>query len=71
MTLMRSRIIWAMFVTGGVLVGIGVMRFSLTALQQPGPLATRTANLAKRFVIHLASRRGICPKLDLASLACR
>ena len=62
---MGSRIIWAMFVSGVVLIGIGIMRFSLTALQQPGPAETRTANLAKRVVIRLASRRGIpAPPVD-------
>ena len=62
---MRSRIIWAMFVPGVVLIGIGMMQFSLTALQQPGPAETLTANLAKRFVIRLASRRGIpAPPVD-------
>jgi hypothetical protein len=45
-----------------MLIGIGLMHFSLTALQQPGPLETRIANLAKHSAIHLASRHGIPPQ---------
>ena len=37
------------------------MHFSLTALQEPGPLETRIANLAKHSVFRLASRHGIPP----------
>jgi mono/diheme cytochrome c family protein len=48
-----------MLVLGVVLIVIGLMHFSLTALQEPGPLETRIANLAKHFVIRLASRHGI------------
>ena len=58
---MRSRIIWTTVASGVVLIGIGLMHFSLTALQEPGPLETRIANLAKRSVIRLASRHGIPP----------
>src|ERR1700758_4328050 len=58
---MRSRIIWTIVASGVVLIGIGLMHFSLTALQEPGPLETRIANLAKRSVIRLASRHGIPP----------
>jgi len=39
-------------------MGIGRIHFSLTALQEPGPLETHLANLAKRVVIRLASRNG-------------
>jgi hypothetical protein len=56
---MRSRITWTMFASGVVLIGIGLMHFSLRALQEPGPLETRIANLAKDCVIRLASRNGI------------
>ena len=49
--LMRSRVTWTMVVSGVVLIGIGLMHFSLTALQEPGPLETRIANLAKHSVI--------------------
>jgi hypothetical protein len=59
---MRSRIIWTTVLFGVVLIGIGLMHFSLTALQQPGPLETRIANLAKHSAIHLAGRHGIPPQ---------
>jgi mono/diheme cytochrome c family protein len=59
--LMRSRIIWIMFAGGVVLAGTGVRHFSLTALQEPGPLETRMVNLAKHSVIRLASRHEIPP----------
>jgi mono/diheme cytochrome c family protein len=59
---MRSRIPWMMVASGVALIGIGLMHFSLTALQQPGPLETRTANLAKHSVIRSASRHGIPPR---------
>ena len=58
---MRSRIVWAIVTSGVVLIGIGLMSFSLTALPQPGPLETRIANLAKHSAICLASRHGIPP----------
>ena len=58
---MRSRIIWTIVASGVVLIGIGLRHFSLTALQEPSPLETRIANLAKRSVIRLASRHGIPP----------
>jgi hypothetical protein len=58
---MRSRVTWTMVVSGVVLIGIGLMHFSLTALQEPGALETRMANLAKHSVIRLASRHGIPP----------
>jgi len=50
-----------MVASGVVLIGIGLMQFSFTALQEPGPLETRIASLAKYSVIHLASRQGIPP----------
>ena len=58
---MRSRIIWTTVASGVVLIGIGLMHFSLTALQEPGPLETWIANLGKHSVIRLASRHGIPP----------
>jgi len=58
---MRSRITWTIVASGVVLIGIGLMHLSLTALQDPGPLETRIANLVKQFAIRLASRRGIPP----------
>ena len=60
--LMRWRIIWITVASGVVLIGIGLMHFSLTALQEPCPLETRMANLAKHSVIRVASRHGIPPR---------
>ena len=51
--LMPSRIIWTIVACGVVLIGIGLMHFSLTALQEPSSLETRTASLAKHSVIRL------------------
>jgi hypothetical protein len=59
---MRSRIIWTMVASGVVLIGIGLMHFSVSALAEPGPLETRIANLGKDSVIRLASRHGIPPR---------
>jgi mono/diheme cytochrome c family protein len=58
---MRSRIIWTIVASGVVLIGIGLMHLSFTALEDPGPLETRIANLVKQSVIRLASRRNIPP----------
>src|SRR5580765_61294 len=51
-----------------MLIGIGLMHFSLTALQEPGPLETRIANLGKHSAIRLASRHGI-PQRPLGTTA--
>ena len=59
---MRQRILWAIVVLVMVLIGIGVMRFNLTALHEPGPAETRLANLSKRYFIYRASRHGIPPR---------
>ena len=59
---MRSRITWTMVASGVLLIGVGLMHFSLTALQEPGPLETRIANLTKHSAILLASRHGIPPR---------
>jgi len=59
---MRSRVTWTTVVSGVVLIGIGLMQFSLTALQAPGALETRIANLAKHSAIRLASHHGIPPR---------
>ena len=65
---MRSRVTRTIVVSGVVLIGIGLMHFSLTALQEPGALETRIANLAKRSVIRLASRHRIPPPPPRASV---
>src|SRR5260370_12491218 len=59
---MRSRIIWTMLASGVVLIGVGIMEFRLTALQEPGPVETRIANEAKHFTIRRASSHGIPPR---------
>jgi hypothetical protein len=53
-----------MVVSGVVLIGIRLMHFSLTALQEPGPVETRAANAAKHFFIRLASHQEI-PQLPV------
>ena len=52
---------WAIFVLVAVLIVIA-LRFSLTALHEPGPAETRLANLSKRYFIYRASRHGIPPR---------
>jgi hypothetical protein len=42
--LMRSRIIWTIVASGGVLIGIGLVHFHLSALQEPSPVEARAAN---------------------------
>jgi mono/diheme cytochrome c family protein len=59
---MRSRILWTMLASGAVLIGVGIMHFSLTALQEPDPLETRIANQAKHFAVRQASSHGIPPR---------
>lgn len=56
---MRSRIIWTVLASGVLLIGVGMMQFRLTALQEPDPLETRIANQAKHFTIRRASSHGI------------
>jgi mono/diheme cytochrome c family protein len=51
-----------MLLLGVVLIVIGLMHFSLTALPEPGPLETRITNQAKQLVIRRASRQGIPPR---------
>jgi mono/diheme cytochrome c family protein len=51
-----------------VLITIALMRFNLTALQEPGRLETLVSNRATRFVVRRASRLGIPPRpLDTKS----
>ena len=59
---MRQRILWAIVALVVALIGIGAMRFNLTALHEPGPAETRLANLSKRYFIYRASRHGIPPR---------
>lgn len=63
---MRSRIVWTIVVLAVVLIVISLMRFSLTAIPEPGNVETRAADMAKRVVIYRASRQAIPPRpLDL------
>src|SRR5262249_55514890 len=55
------RINWTIVACGVVLVGIGLMHLSLTALQEPAPFESGIASLVKHSIIRLASRRGIPP----------
>ena len=68
---MRSRIAWTVVVVAVALIVIALMRFNLSALQQPGRLETRVANLSTGLIIRRASRHGIPPRpLDIkASVA--
>jgi mono/diheme cytochrome c family protein len=59
---MRSRIIWTMLASGVVLIGVGIMEFRLTALQEPGPVETRIANEAKHVTIRRANKHRIPPR---------
>ena len=59
---MRSRMSWTIFVLVVVLSVIAMMRFNLSALDEPGPTETRLANLSKRYFIFRASRNGIPPR---------
>ena len=56
---MRSGIVWVMLAVVCVLALTELSHFRLSALQQPGPVETHTANAAKHFFIRLASRKGI------------
>jgi hypothetical protein len=51
-----------MLASGVVLIGVGMMEFRLTALQEPGPLETRIVNQAKHFTIRRASSHGTPPR---------
>lgn len=59
---MRLRIVWTVIVLVAVLIVIALMRFNLSALQDPGPVETAFSNRAKRFFIGRASRQGIPPR---------
>jgi mono/diheme cytochrome c family protein len=59
---MRSRTAWTILVLAVVLIVIALMRFNLTALQEPGRVETSVANWGTRFLIRRASRLGISPR---------
>lgn len=56
---MHSRIVWVILILVCVLTVVGLTHFSLSTLQEPGPVETRGANAAKYFFIRLASRKRI------------
>lgn len=56
---MRSRTTRVILLLSLVLIVIGLTHFRLSALQGPGPVETRAANVAKHFFIRLASRHRI------------
>jgi len=58
---MRSRTAWTILVLVVVLIVIAItlMRFNLSALQEPGRLETSVANWGTHFLIRRASRQGI------------
>jgi len=53
---MRPRTIRIMVGSGVVLIGFGLLHFSLTSLDEPGFLETHVATAAKRALIRFASR---------------
>jgi mono/diheme cytochrome c family protein len=59
---MRSRTAWTILVLVVILIVIALMRFNLTALQEPGRLETLVSNRATHFLIRRASRQGIAPR---------
>jgi mono/diheme cytochrome c family protein len=56
---MRSRIVWTILGVVVLLIVIAIMRFNLTALNDPGRLETRVANFSTRVLISHASRQRI------------
>ena len=60
---MQSRLAWtiAILVVVVIVIGVLLMRFNLTALEEPGRLETLVADRGRHFLIHRASRRGIPP----------
>jgi mono/diheme cytochrome c family protein len=67
---MRSRIAWAILALVVVLVVTALMRFKLTALQEPGLFEMLVANQVTHFMIRRASQHGIPPRpLDVKASA--
>ena len=61
---MRSRTAWTILVLVVVLIAVAIalMRFNLSALQEPGRLETSVANWSTQLLIRRASRHGIPPR---------
>jgi mono/diheme cytochrome c family protein len=70
---MQSRLAWTIAILVVLVIVIGglLMRFNLTALEEPGRLETLVADKGRHFLIDRASRRGIpSPPADIkASIA--
>ena len=63
---MRSRIAWAILAFVVVLAVLALMRFNLTALQEPGPFEVLATSRVTHFMIRRASQQRIPPRpLDL------
>lgn len=61
---MRPRTMWTILALGVVALAViffFLMRFSPTALEEPGRLETSIANWGRRFLVGRASRQGIPP----------
>jgi mono/diheme cytochrome c family protein len=56
---MRLRIIWTLIALVVLVVIVGLLRFNLNALDDPGRLETLAAGRARQFFIHRASSQGI------------
>ena len=61
---MRSRATWTIIALVVVVIGVALMRFNLTALQEPGRLETLVANRGRHFLVHRASRQGISSPVE-------
>jgi len=59
---MRSRIGWAILILLVVVAVVALIRFNLTALQEPGRFETLVANRVTHFVIRRASQQRIPPR---------
>lgn len=69
---MRSRTAWTILALVVVLVVTAMMRFNLTALQEPGHFETLVANRVTRFMIRRTSQQRIPPRpLDVKASAAR
>ena len=59
---MRSRIAWTIVALVAVMIVAQLMRFNLTALNDPGPGETLIANRTTRFLIRRASKQRLPPR---------
>ena len=59
---MRSRIGWSIVGLALVLIVIALMRFNLSALQEPGQFEVLLSAKARHFLVHRASLKGTPPR---------